>query len=160
VRFRWLVVAAWVAATIAASHFFPSLASAANAASGSSQLPPESQSEHAARLATPFQQPGLTPVPVVIATKHGTLTSADLTAVARLASSLGTVSAVRHVSNLGVGRDHRAALLEVQAKVNLNADGPDRVLVTGLRQVIHAGKLPAGLSAHLAGPVAAGVDAS
>ena len=159
VRFRWVVVAAWIAATIAASHLFPSLASVANAGGGS-QLPAGSPSEHAALLARPFQQPGLTPVPVAIATRHSALTSSGLTAIGRLASSLGTVTGVRHVSNLGVSRDDRAALLQVQARVNLNADGPDRDLVAGLRNVIHSANLPAGLRVHLAGPVAAGVDAS
>ena len=35
VRFRWVVVAAWIAAAVLAQHFFPSLASVANASDAS-----------------------------------------------------------------------------------------------------------------------------
>src|SRR5258708_32651278 len=73
VRFRWAIVVAWIAATILAGHFFPSLASVANAINAS-LLPAGSPSLQAARLATPFQRPGQTPMPVIVARSHGALT--------------------------------------------------------------------------------------
>jgi len=159
VRFRWAVVVAWVVATITASHFFPSLASVANA-SNASRLPADSPGAQAARLAAPFVRPGQTPVPVVVARDQGTLSAGTMAAITRLAGRLGTVADVRQVRDLGLSRDRTAALLEVQAKVNLNADGPAKLLVSRLRAAIRAAVLPGGLTAHLAGPVAAQVDAS
>ena len=50
VRFRWVVVVAWIAAAIGAQHFFPSLDSVAGA-SDASFLPASSPSMQAARLA-------------------------------------------------------------------------------------------------------------
>ena len=66
VRFRWAVVAAWVAATVLASLFFPSLTSVAQQ-NNTDLLPANSPSLHAAQLATPFQGPNQTPVLVVVA---------------------------------------------------------------------------------------------
>jgi putative drug exporter of the RND superfamily len=54
VRFRWVIVVAWVAATILANQFLPSLASVAGDGDVSS-LPASSPSLQAARMATPFQ---------------------------------------------------------------------------------------------------------
>ena len=66
VRYRWAVVAAWVAATVLATLFFPSLASVATQ-NNTDLLPASSPSLHAAQLAAPFQDPNQTPVSVVIA---------------------------------------------------------------------------------------------
>jgi uncharacterized membrane protein YdfJ with MMPL/SSD domain len=52
VRFRWAIVAAWVAAAILANLFFPSLASIAK--ENNSSVPASSPSMQAARLAAPF----------------------------------------------------------------------------------------------------------
>jgi len=87
VRFRWVIVAAWLAATILAHQFLPSLASVANA-SNVSYLPASSPSLQAARLAAPFQDVSQTAVPVVVARDQGTLTAADSSAIARLTARL------------------------------------------------------------------------
>ena len=163
VRFRWVVVAAWIAAAIGAQHFFPSLDSVAGA-SDASFLPASSASMQAARLAAPFQGVGQTSVPVVIAgggqLGAGPLSAGDLGAVDRLAAGLGRVAGVRQVRDLGVSRDGRAVQLQVLAAVNLDAPGPAQQLVTGLRHAIAASALPGGLHAHLAGPLASQADAS
>src|SRR5258708_32499453 len=99
VRFRWAVVVAWVAAAVAANLFFPSLTSVAKQ-NNSSLLPASSPSLQAARLATPFQGLNETAVPVVIA-RRGTVTTADVAAIGRLAASLAKVSNVQQVRNLG-----------------------------------------------------------
>src|SRR5205823_5787454 len=155
---RWIVVAAWIVAAVLAQHFFPSLASVANA-SNTSFLPASSPSMHAARLAAPFQGVDQTPVPVVIA-RGIPLHAADLGAVERLEAGLARVTHVRQVRDLGVSRDGRAVQLQVLAAVNLDAPGPVQQLVTGLRHAIAGSALPGGLRAHLAGPLAAQADAS
>ena len=159
VRFRWLVVVAWVTATVLASQFFPSLASVVKD-SNTSSLPASSPSLRAARLAVPFQGLDQTPVTVVIARRSGTLTATDSTAIERLAASLATVSTVQQVKDLGGSRDGQAVQLQVLANVSLDAQGPAQQLTAGLRTTIGASALPAGLHAHLAGQVATQVDAS
>ena len=157
VRFRWAVVAGWVAATILASLFLPSLASVIKE-NNTDQLPASSPSLSAARLATPFQDPNQTPVLVVIARGSGTVTSADNTAIGRLAGRLAKVADVQQVKDLGDSADRQAVQLEVLAGLNLATPDPQH-LITGLRDAIAATALPGDLHAHLAGQVAAQTDA-
>ena len=159
VRFRWVVVLAWLAGAVLAHLLLPSLASVAQDHSVS-QLPTGSPSELAARLATPFQRSDQTPVPVVIARDDGALTAADLGVIQRLATGLSTVTYVQQVKDLGVSRDGQAAELQVLANVSANAAGPDQQLVASLRHTITSASLPHHLRAHLAGPLAAAVDTS
>jgi putative drug exporter of the RND superfamily len=160
VRFRWAVVAAWVAATILASLLLPSLASVITV-NNTDQLPASSPSVSAARLATPFRDPNQTPVLVVIARGGGTVTAADITAIGRLTARLAKVADVQQVKDLGDSADRQAVQLEVLADgLNLATPGPEQHLVTGLRAAIAASALPRDLRAHLAGPVAAQADAS
>lgn len=159
VRFRWAIVLAWLVAAVLAHLFFPSLASVAQDQTGSS-LPASSPSVQAQRLATPFQRPDQTPVPVVIASRAGALTVTDIAAIERLAAGMSTVTHVQQVKDLGVSRDRQAAELQVLANVSNNANGPDQQLVAGLRHAIASAGLPRYLHAHLAGPLAAAVDTS
>jgi RND superfamily putative drug exporter len=159
VRFRWAIVAAWVAATVLATVLLPSLASVVKE-SNTNQLPASSPSISAARLATPFQDPDQTPVLVVIARGSGTVTSADVTAIGRLAARLAKVPDVRQVKDLGDSADRQAVQVEVLADIDLSTSGPAQRLVAGLRAAIAASALPGDLHAHLAGPVAAKTDGS
>jgi RND superfamily putative drug exporter len=159
VRFRWPIVAAWVAATVLATLFLPSLASVARQSNASS-LPAGSPSLQAARLATPFQGVNDTPVPVIIARDGGTITAADGAAIQRLAAAMAKVANVRRVQSLGGSRDRQAVQLEVLAGIDLATPGPAGQLAAGLRHAIQATWLPGGLHAHLAGPVAAQADSS
>ena len=95
VRFRWAVVAAWVAATVLASLLLPSLASVIKE-NNTDLLPASSPSLHAARLATPFQRPDQTPVLVVIARDSGTVTAAD--ALVRIGPSRSPTEAKRTIN--------------------------------------------------------------
>ena len=159
VRFRWPVVAAWVAATILASLLLPSLASAIKE-NNTDLLPASSPSLSAARLAAPFQDPNQTPVLVVIARGSGTVNPSDTTAVGRLAARLAKVANVQQVKDLGDSADRQAVRLEVLAGLNLASPGPAQHLVAGLREAVTASALPHDLHAHLAGPVADQADAS
>jgi len=159
VRFRWAVVAAWVAAAVLATLFLPSLDSVTSDSSAGG-LPPSSPAAAATRLAAPFEGANQTPVPVLVARDDGRLTAADTSATGRLAARLAAVPAVRQVQNLGVSADRQAVQLLVLAQVNTSSPGPAEHLVDSLRQAIGGSALPGGLRAHLAGPVAAGVDAS
>jgi RND superfamily putative drug exporter len=159
VRFRWAVVAAWVAAAILAGLLLPSLASVIKE-NNTDLLPASSPSLSAARLATPFQDPNQTPVLVVIARSSGTVTTADVAAIGGLAARLANVADVQQVKDLGDSADRQAVQLEVLASLNLADPETTQHLVTGLRHAIQASALPGDLQAHLAGPVAAQADAS
>src|ERR1700730_13461571 len=135
VRFRWAVVAAWVAATVLATLLLPSMASVLKE-NNTDQLPASSPSLSAARLAAPFQDPNQTPVPVVIARGSGTVTTADAAAIGRLAARLATVAGVQQVKDLGDSADRQAVQLEVLAGLNLADMGSSQRLVTGLRDAI------------------------
>jgi putative drug exporter of the RND superfamily len=159
VRFRWAVVVAWVAGAVLANMFFPSLASVASG-STTTQLPASSPSLQSLRLAAPFQGVNETAIPVVIARGSGTLTTADTAAIERLAAGLARVTDVQRVRDLGVSHDRQAVQLQVLTGIDISAQGPAQQLATGVRRAIHAGTLPRDLQAHLAGQVAAQVDAS
>ena len=157
VRFRWLVLIGWVAATVLASHFFPSLASVIKA-NNTDFLPASTPSQQAAQLASPFEQANLTPVPVVVVKNGGTMNAGDAAAIFGLASRLRAVPQVKELHDLGTSPDGRAEQLLVLANVNKGADQPVKDLIAGLRQAIHADQLPGDLSAHLAGTIAVQVD--
>ena len=164
VRFRWAIVAAWVAATVLAALFLPSLASVIKE-NNADLLPASSPSASAARLATPFHGPDQTPVLVVIARGSGAVTPADRTAIARLADRLAKVADVQQLKDLGESADHQAVQLEVLAGLDVaptaTTPGPaQQQLVAGLRDAIAASALPPDLHGHLAGPVPAQADAS
>src|SRR6266478_7903636 len=76
VKFRWVVIAAWVIAAIAVPKFLPSLNSVTQG-NNSAFLPASAPSEQAAQLAAPFGATNLIPVPVVAAVSQGTLSTAD-----------------------------------------------------------------------------------
>ncbi|HEV2242494.1 MAG TPA: hypothetical protein VGR98_15735, partial [Streptosporangiaceae bacterium] len=91
VRFRWLVVLAWIVAAIAAVTQLPSLASVTNN-NNSTFLPASAPSEHAAKLAAPLGTTNLFGIPVVAARSGATLTPADVAAVSALQGLLSKVS--------------------------------------------------------------------
>jgi len=159
VRFRWVVVAAWVTAAVVANLAFPSLSGVARQ-SNTDSLPAGSPSLQAAGLATPFQAVNQSPIPVVVARSSGVMTTADIAATGRLAARLARIANVQQVRNLGASRDRQAVLLQVLADIDMATPGPAQHLVTGLRDAIQASSLPRDLHAHLAGQVAAQADAS
>jgi putative drug exporter of the RND superfamily len=165
VRFRWAIVLAWVAGTVAAMALLPSLSNVTQS-DNTSFLPASAPSERADQLASPLQEASLTAVTVVAARDDGaptggTLTGADQVAIARLSGALSRVAKVTGVRDAGQSADGRAEQLTVLAALAQSgglATSQQASLVAGLRGVIRAAALPAGLTAHTAGPVAVRVD--
>jgi putative drug exporter of the RND superfamily len=158
VKFRWLVIVAWVIAAGAVPHFLPSLASVTQG-NNSAFLPANAPSEHAAALAAPFGiSTNETPVPVVAAVSQGTLTTADQTWLASLQHSLGTVPTVVSVRDLGRSSDGQAEQLQVLSTVSQANDNAVKDLIDNLRAQITRAGPPAGMQVHLAGQVAINVD--
>jgi putative drug exporter of the RND superfamily len=160
VRFRWVIVAAWLAGLAAAMVALPSL-SAVTQSDNTTFLPASAPSERAAQLASPLQGASLTAVTVVAARPAGALTAADQGAITRLAAVMAGVAAVTSVRDAGQSAGGRAEQLTVLAALAQSgglATSQQASLVAGLRGAIRATPLPAGLVAHTAGPVAARVD--
>jgi len=107
VRFRWLVLAIWVAGAIAAAALLPALSSVTQS-NNTKFLPDSAPSQHAANLAAPFGTAGLLPLPVVAARSGSALTPADVTAVTNLKGQLGKVASVSKVIDAGRSPDGHA----------------------------------------------------
>jgi putative drug exporter of the RND superfamily len=163
VRFRWAIVAIWVAGAFAAMALLPSLSSVTQS-DNTSFLPASAPSEQAAQLASPLQGASLTEVTVVAAATGRPLTGADQAAIARLPGALSRadrVAGLVRVRDAGESADGQAEEFSVLASLAQSgglATTQQARLVAQLRGAIRAAALPAGLQAHLAGPVATRVD--
>ncbi len=157
VRFRWLVLVAWIVAAFAAVTQLPSLASVTNN-NNSTFLPASAPSERAAVLAAPLGTANLFGIPVVAARPGSALTPADVTALAALQGRLSKVSGVTRVQDLGRSPDGQAEQLQVLAQASGGNQSQQTDLVNGLRAKIASAALPAGLQVHLAGDIAVSVD--
>jgi RND superfamily putative drug exporter len=165
VKFRWIVLIAWIVAAVAIPRALPSLASVTQG-NNADFLPNSAPSQHAANLAAPLGlSEKVTPVPVVAAVSTGTLTTADQTWLATLQADLGKVKTVTSVRALGdsavpgpKGAAGQAAQLQVLSDVATSNQGALTTLVDNLRSTIAAASPPAGLQVHLAGQVATAVD--
>jgi putative drug exporter of the RND superfamily len=160
VRFRWVIVLAWAAGTAAALVLLPSLSNVTQS-DNTSFLPASAPSERANQLASPLQAASLTAVTVVAARAGRPLSGADQAAIAGLSGALSRVARVTAVRDAGQSADGRAEQLIVLAALAQSgglATSQQASLVAGLRDVIRAAALPAGLVAHTAGTVATRVD--
>ncbi len=158
VRFRWLVILAWVVAAVAIPKALPSLASVTQG-NNSAFLPASAPSQHASDLAAPF---GIStneiPVPIVAAVSQGTLTTADQAWITTLQQDLGTVKTVVKVQDLGRSGDGQAEQLQVLSNVSQNDQNAQTDLIDNLRAAIAKAAPPPGMQAHLAGQIAINVD--
>ena len=157
VKFRWVVIAAWVIAAITIPRFLPSLASVTQG-NNSAFLPASAPSEQAAQLAAPFGTTNVIPIPVVAAVSQGTLSTADEAWLTTLQHDLGTVPTVTAVKDLGRSADGQAAQLLVLSDVSGGNAPAQTTLVDDLRAEIARSAPPACMQAHLAGDIAINVD--
>src|SRR5205085_3748368 len=112
VKFRWVVLVAWVVAAVAIPRALPSLSSVTNS-NNANFLPASAPSEHALKLAEPLGASTPTPVPVVAAAAQGQLTAADQAWLGTLQRDLAKVSTVVKVRDLGPSPDGKAAQIQV-----------------------------------------------
>jgi RND superfamily putative drug exporter len=157
VKFRWLVLVAWVAGAILAGLLLPSLNSVTQN-NNTKFLPSSAPSEHAAELAAPFGTASLVPIPVIAAQPSAPLSQADISAIAALPARLKTVTGVAKVQDAGVSADGHAVQLIVLAQQGGGNANYATNLIDGLRAKIVQAHLPAGVQAHVTGDIAAQVD--
>ncbi len=157
VRFRFLIVLAWLVATVLSVRFLPALADVAKDTT-SGFLPANSASMQAAALAAPFQNSTLSSATLVVA-RDGGLTPADNAAVNALETKIKAISHVKAVVDLGVSADGAARQAIIQASVVSFSAGPEATgVVDAIRATFAGVDAPAGLQIHLTGQLPTQID--
>jgi RND superfamily putative drug exporter len=160
VRFRYLIVVAWIVITIVCIRIFPSLSSVtanANPTIGA-YLPASAPSSQAANLAIPFQNTQYASATLVATRDSGPLTPADQAAVDRLEQMVRAMPHVKTVRDLSTSPDGAARQAAVQADVPSSGTGTGATLVSTIREAFGQVNAPAGLTFHLTGSLATTVD--
>src|ERR1700674_2661149 len=90
VRFRWLIIAGWIVATVVLVTCLPSLSSVEKS-SNSQFLPSSALSGQADQLAGPFNPRTSSTLTFVPSAEHGTLTPADNAAIGRAEQAMRSI---------------------------------------------------------------------
>ncbi len=158
VRFRYIIVVAWLVVTVLAVKELPSLSSISNN-NNSAFLPKNEPSMVASRLATPFQH-GTAPTALLVASQAGgPLTAADQAAISRVEAAASRVKDMATVRDQGISSDGtaRKALVELSAAASQGGSGSTTV-VDAIRATFGQAHAPIGLSFYLTGELATSVD--
>jgi uncharacterized membrane protein YdfJ with MMPL/SSD domain len=116
VRFRWVMLVAWIVVTLGCTTLFPGFSSVTQ--SGNSVfLPANSPSSKALQLAAPFQNSQYAMLTLVAAHRTGALTAEDQATIDQLESWLRTEPHVKVVLDTGVSPDGAARQAAIQADV-------------------------------------------
>ncbi len=158
VRFRYLIVVAWLVITVVCVRAFPSLASVTPSTSIGAFLPASAPSIQATNLAAPFQNSRYASATIVMARANEPLTSADQAAMDRLEQKVRAMPHVKTVRDLSLSPDGQAREAVIQADVPSNGTGAGATLVNAIREAFGQVNAPAGLTFHLTGPLATAVD--
>lgn len=159
VRYRYLVVVAWIGITITSVLVFPSLSSVTKNYTLSSLLPANAPSIQASNLAAAFQNTRLASATIVAVRNQGTLTLADQTSIDQLEAQVRTLSQVTQVRDLATSPDGAARQALVEANVPQDGSGAAATLVDEIRAAFRQVNAPTDLSFYLTGSLAATVDA-
>ncbi len=159
IRYRWLVVAAWMAGAVTSVLFLPSLAAAVNN-NNTQFLPASVPSNVASRLAAPFYgASGNDDAFVVAATaSHRPLSPADRAAIVRLTALAGLLPHARAARIAEFSGDGQAAQIEIRASLSQATNRPDVEFVRALRALFPQAGAPPGLVLHTAGNLAVTAD--
>ena len=134
IRFRWLIVAAWIVGAIAGVRLLPGLSDLTQS-SNSQFLSASSPSVQAAGLAAPFQARNPSGTAIIVAYRaSGPLTADDAAAVGRVEEAARQVPGVSLVTDAGISKDGQVA----EALVTVTAAAADsstasKTLVDGIR---------------------------
>lgn len=156
VRYRYIVIAAWLVIAAFCIYSFPSLSSVANS-DNSSFLPTTAPSLHAAQLASPFQ-PNSGSTAVLVASRNGgVLTPDDQSAFTTLENAVKNVAHVTSVRDQGVSGDGQArkALITINL---LSTSSQASGVVDNIRATISSNAAPQGLTVNLTGQLPTNID--
>ena len=156
VRFRYLVVAGWIAGLIAAVTFLPSLGSVVQN-NFANFLPQNSPSIQAANLATALQKTNASIVIVVADSPHAPITASESSYLNRLAARLQGIPGVVKADVSVVSPSGQAAQIEVLSQKSQFNQVSNQHLVDAVQAQISSSPPPQQLQIHLAGTVATAV---
>src|ERR1019366_5083747 len=132
VRFRYLIVVAWVVITVVCVATLPGLGSVAKDTE-SGFLPANSPSMHAAQLLNPFESSTLATTTLVASRSGGALTAGDKLAVNSLVAKIKELPHVVTAHSLGTSSDGEATQALIQANVPQYGGGTGTTLVDSIR---------------------------
>ncbi|GGO92902.1 MMPL family transporter [Wenjunlia tyrosinilytica] len=156
VRFRYAVVAVWVAAAALAMLFLPSLASVTNP-DNTSFLPSDTGTAEAIKLAAPFVPPGQSSATMVASRTSGKLSSSEQSAFRQLESSVAKLPHVTSVTDQGVSENGMAQ--KAQIVVDVASSSPDAGdVVDDIRDTMSSTPHDSAVAEHLTGSIAISVD--
>jgi putative drug exporter of the RND superfamily len=158
VRFRWLVVAVWIAAVVITSAAFPSLSSEINN-DNSQFLPSSTPSSQAASLAAPIlgsrdDNSSVT----IVAVRNGNVSgAAALQTLGRVTAAARAVPLVDSARAIAISTDGKAAQILVRAHINAADITDQKTLISGLERALVKAHPPPGVELALAGAIATNV---
>ncbi|HEX4774356.1 MAG TPA: MMPL family transporter [Candidatus Saccharimonadales bacterium] len=155
VRFRWFILVFWILAVPIVTANFPNINNVAKN-NNSDFLPKNSPTQTASQLETAFQSKNTATNAVIVVSRSTGLTPADNAVLASMVSNVKRVNSVTGVRDSGTSADGQVH--QYLVGISGSAFGQKATgIVKNIRSAMKAG-LPAGLSVHLTGDLAAGVD--
>ncbi|HEY2563423.1 MAG TPA: MMPL family transporter, partial [Acidimicrobiales bacterium] len=157
VRWRWLVIGGWCAATVLAVVLLPKLGDVVHNDT-TTFLPPSSPSLRAEALASPFVHEGVQTGILVAVSEHGRLGPSDQAALHRLEDDVRRVKQVTGISPGAESADGRAVTVIVQfsaATAGGGATGSEAVASVRSEMAADA---PAGVRTYLTGTLPILID--
>jgi len=159
IKFRWLVLAAWLAVPLVATRSLPSLSSVTQT-NNAQFLSANSPSQQAAALAAPFQGKNAGSTAIIVASRSdGPLTPADDAAISQIERTVASVPNVSFVRDQGVSRDGQARTVLVATSITTLNEGKTAAIVNAIRNGFAAAQVPPGLSLHVTGAMGQSADA-
>ena len=159
IRYRWLIVAAWVVAVIAANRLLPDITTVTHS-SNAQFLSASSPSVQAARLAAPFSAVDPSQTAIIVATRStGRLTETDIATMSQIEQSVRQLPGVSQVTNDETSPDGHAARATVIVPSSLaTSNNAADETVAAIRARMASSVTPKGLDLHLTGPLAVTAD--
>ncbi len=157
VKFRWLIIIAWIAAVPLVTANFPNITDVTKN-NTSDFLPKNSPTDTASKLETAFQRKDTaTNSAIVVSRNQGVLTKSDNVAIQQMVDKVKKVKDITEVRDLGASADGQAHEYFVGISGAGFGQGATDI-ITSIRAAMHSSGLPAGVTANLTGDLAAGVD--
>jgi RND superfamily putative drug exporter len=158
VRFRWLIIFAWIAAIPVLTMNLPNINDVSKN-DNSQFLPKGSPSNKAISLESSFQSKNTSATATIVAVREsGTLTASDNQAINRIVTAVSHQPAVTKVKNQGLSADGHARQLLIE--LNGASFGTQAItIVQNIRTQLN-NDVPSGLALHLTGNLAENIDSN
>jgi uncharacterized membrane protein YdfJ with MMPL/SSD domain len=140
IRFRYLVIAVWIALGVVTALVFPSLSSVVNT-DNSSFLPSSEPSARATQLAAPFLPANDSDATMVVTTSSPQISSSEQSAVTSLEGQLAKLDHVVSVTDQGPSGDGKAVKALLVVDVQSSSDQAESV-VDSMRSTASDAHLP------------------